>query len=154
MVNSRIHAVLLLSGALAVNLAVPHAAANAEPVTLTATLTGANEPAGGDPKGSGMFEVKIDADSGDFCYTLTAVGIAKATMAHVHTGAAGVNGPPLTTLEVTGAGSDECIAIEPDVLKPIVATPSNYYVNVHNTAYPAGAIRVTLRRDAPCRAGE
>ena len=146
MVNSRIHAALLLSGALVVSLAAPFSAAIAEPVTLTATLTGANEPAGGDPKGSGAFEVKIDAESGDFCYTLTAVGIAKATMAHVHTGATGVNGPPLTILDVTGAGSDECIAIEPDVLKPIVATPGNYYVNVHNAAYPAGAIRGQLQK--------
>jgi hypothetical protein len=145
MVNSRIHAALLLSGALAVNLAVPLAAANAEQVTLTATLTGANEPAGGDPKGSGTFEVKIDPEAGDFCYTLTAIGIAKATMAHVHTGAAGVNGPPAATLEVTGAGNDECIALDPDVLKPIIATPANYYVNVHNATYPAGAIRGQLQ---------
>ena len=80
MVNSRIHAALLLSGVLAANLAVPFAAANAETVNLNATLIGANEPAGGDPKGSGTFEAKIDAEKGDFCYTLTAIGIAKSSM--------------------------------------------------------------------------
>ena len=145
MVNSRIHAALLLSGALTVNLAAPLTAANAEQVTLTATLTGANEPAGGDPKGSGTFEVKIDPEAGDFCYTLTAIGIAKATMAHVHSGAVGVDGPAVTSIDVTGAGSDECIALSPDVLKPIIAAPANYYVNVHNATYPAGAIRGQLQ---------
>ena len=146
MVKSRFHAALLLSGALAASLAVPLAAANAESVTLVATLNGANEPAGGDPKGSGTFQAKIDAESGDFCYTLTAIGIAKATMAHVHSGAVGVNGPPVTSLDVTGAGSDECIALSPDILKPIIATPANYYVNVHNATYPGGAIRGQLQK--------
>ena len=62
-------------------------------------------------------------------------------MAHVHSGTAGANGPPVVTLEM---GSDLCVAVEPDVLKPIVATPEAYYVNVHNAAYPKGAIRGQL----------
>ena len=146
MVKSRIPAALLLSGALAANLAVPLAAASAASVTLISTLAGSNEPASGDPKGSGTFLARVDPDAGDFCYTLTAIGIAKATMAHVHSGAVGVNGPPVMSLDVTGASNDECIAVDPDALKQIIATPANYYVNVHNATYPGGAIRGQLQK--------
>lgn len=129
---------MLLGGALAAMLAVPAAAT---PVTLVATLDGANQPAGGDADGTGTFEVKIDPAEGSFCYTLTADKIDPATMAHVHTGAAGVNGPPVVNLSV---GSNQCAEAKPDVLKSIVAAPAGYYVNVHNAAYPGGAIRGQL----------
>ncbi len=116
-------------------------AAQAASVKLGATLTGA---AGGDPDGTGAFAAEVDADAGDFCYTLTAAKIAKPTMAHVHTGAEGTNGPPVITIDITGAGDDECVAVEPDVLKAIVAAPAGYYVNVHTADFPAGAIRGQL----------
>lgn len=129
---------MLLGGALAALFAVPAAA---ESVVLVATLNGANEPAGGDADGTGTFEVEIDPVEGGFCYTLTADKIDPATAAHVHTGAAGVNGPPVVTLSV---GSGQCVPVKPEVLKPIVAAPAGYYVNVHNAAYPGGAIRGQL----------
>lgn len=114
----------------------------AAPVKLGATLTGAAEPGGGDADGSGTFVVEIDADAGDFCYTVTSAKIAAPTMAHVHTGAAGVNGAPVITIDPKG--NDHCVAVEPDVLKPIVATPDAYYVNIHNAEFPGGAIRGQL----------
>jgi len=123
--------------------AVPGAALAAT-VVLTATLSGANETAGGDPAATGAFRVEVDPDAGDFCYTLTVSKLDKPTMAHVHTGAVGANGAPVVTIEVTGAGGDECIAIEPDKLKPILADPAGYYVNVHSAAFPGGAIRGQL----------
>ena len=129
---------LLLGSAFSALLAVPAVAA---PVTLVATLNGANQTGGGDADGTGTFSAEIDADAGDFCYTLTAEKVDTVTMAHVHSGAAGANGPPVVTLEL---GSDLCVAAEPDVLKAILAAPEGYYVNVHNAAYPAGAIRGQL----------
>ena len=87
--------------------------------------------------------VEVDADAGDFCYSLSAAKIARATMAHVHSGAAGANGPPVITLEL---GSDLCVAAEPELLKKIVAAPQDYYVNVHNAEFPAGAVRGQLGR--------
>jgi len=123
-------------------------AAIAAPVTalaaetkLAATLVGANEPAGGDAKGKGTFSAVIDADAGDFCYTLTANGIGKPTAAHVHSGAAGADGAPVITIEVA---DDECRAVDPALLKQIVAAPASYYVNVHSAAFPAVAIRGQL----------
>lgn len=136
----RIPTAALLAGA----LALPLSPAMAASVKLAATLTGANEPAGGDADATGTFAAEADADAGDLCYTLTAGKMAKPTAAHIHTGAAGVNGPPVVTIDVTGASGDECVAVEPEVLKPIVANPAGYYVNVHNAEFPAGAIRGQL----------
>jgi len=134
--------ILLLGGALAAALSLPSLAL-ANTVTLAATLSGANEAEPGDPKGTGSFSVEIDADAGDVCYVLVAQGIGQATAAHIH---AAADGKPVVTLTVTGADDDLCIAVEPDVLKPIVAAPGDYYVNVHTAAFPKGAIRGTLSK--------
>jgi hypothetical protein len=140
MLKSRI---MLTTAAAVAALALP-AAASAAGVKLTATLTGANETGGGDPDGSGTLSADVDAASGDFCYTLTATGTDTPVAAHVHSGAAGADGPPVITLAVTGEGDDECVAVEPDTLKAILAAPQNYYVNVHTAAMPKGALRGQL----------
>ena len=131
---------LLSTLALSAALAAPQTALAAKTM-LTATLAGSNETGGGDADGTGSFTAEVDADAGDFCYSLAAANIARATMAHVHSGAAGANGPPVLTLEL---GSDLCLAPDPEVLKAIVANPANYYVNVHNAEFPAGAVRGQL----------
>jgi hypothetical protein len=135
---------ILAAVMMAGTMASPLAAAQAKTVTLAATLNGANEPDGGDPDGAGTFSVEIDAGAGDFCYTVTSTGIAPPTMAHIHSGGAGVNGAPVITIDPNG--TDTCIAVEPDVLKPIVATPEAFYVNIHNAEFPGGAIRGQLAK--------
>lgn len=124
--------------------ALPFATAQAAPVKLGATLTGPAEVGGGDADGTGSFSAEVDPDAGDFCYTVTSAKIAAPTMAHVHSGAAGANGPPVITLDPKGA--DLCMAVEPDVLKPILAAPESYYVNVHNAEFPGGAVRGQLMK--------
>lgn len=141
-------AILTLSAAA---LALAPVAAAAETVVLTASLSGANEvgPNGtgaGAPEGNGAFRVEINTDTGDFCYTLYGEKISAPTMAHVHTGAAGSNGAPVITMDVTGKGSDMCIAVEPDKLKPIIANPAGYYVNIHTADFPGGAVRGQLTK--------
>lgn len=125
----------------ALTLAGMPVAALAAPVTLSASLSGAAETAGGDADGKGAFTVEIDAETGDFCYSLSASDIGQPMAAHVHSGAAGTDGPPVVNLEMT---TDECIAVEPSVLKPIVENPAGYYVNVHTAAFPKGAVRGQL----------
>lgn len=142
MTKSRIGSGLAAAIALS-SLALAPAAASAATVKLGATLAGSSEPGSGDGKGKGSFEAEIDPAAGDFCYTLKTEGIGTATAAHVHVGAAGTNGAPVVTVAVA---DDECIAVEPDVLKPIVANPAGYYVNVHTAAFPAGAIRGQLEK--------
>lgn len=129
--------------AAAATLASP---ALAKPVTLTATLTGAAQTGGGDADGTGGFKADADDDSGDFCFTLWAEKTTKPTMSHVHIGAAGADGKPVATLEITGKDSDSCIAMEPSLIKEIVANPAGYYVNVHTADFPNGAIRGQLAK--------
>ena len=136
---SRLAAALALVAGLAMPLA-----AQAASVKLGATLSGTNEPGGGDADGAGTFVVEIDPDAGDVCYTVKSTNIAAPTMAHVHAGAAGVNGAPVLTIDPKG--DDECIAAEPAVLKPIVNNPAGFYVNIHTADFPAGAIRGQLEK--------
>ncbi len=117
---------------------------NAKSSVIGATLSGAAETAGGDPDGTGGFKAELDDESGDFCFTLWAEQTAEPTMAHVHEGASGADGKPVATLEMTGKDSDSCIAMEPDLVKKILAAPKDYYVNVHTADFPKGAVRGQL----------
>ena len=126
-------------------------AASAETVVLTATLSGANEigangNGAGAPNGNGAFRAEIDSETGDVCYTLYAEKTAAPTMAHIHTGAAGVNGGPVITMDVTGKGNDKCMPVEPDKLKAILADPAGFYVNIHTADFPGGAVRGQLTK--------
>ena len=113
---------------------------------LTATLSGANEiPGPGDADGMGMIVARVNPGRGQFCYTLTASKIAPATMAHIHDAAAGVAGPVVIALKAPTSGtSSGCVTISKELAQEIVQHPEEYYANVHNAQYPAGAIRAQL----------
>jgi hypothetical protein len=132
----------LLAGAAAIGLALSPALAAA--TDLHAMLKGAEETGGGDADGTGELKAEVDAESGDFCYSLDAKQTAAPVAAHIHEGAAGSDGPPVITITVTGTESDQCVAVEPDLLKAIIANPAGYYANVHTGDYPKGAIRGQL----------
>ena len=137
---------LLFCTGLGLGLIVMPTLALAAPVKLAATLAGAGEESGGDPDGAGTFSVDADAALGDFCYTLNLTKVGKVTGAHVQLNAVEPDPQPLIKLDVTGASSDECIAVEPKVLEPIVANPGSYYISVHTADFPKGAVRGTLSR--------
>src|SRR5579863_3847260 len=120
-------------------MAIPAAAAPGD-VMLMATLNGAAEtpPASGD--GTGMFMGRLNVGAGQLCYTLTSQNLTALTMAHIHIGATGVAGPPVVVL-APSVPSETCIAVAPDVAAKIAANPGAYYVNIHNTAFPKGAVR-------------
>jgi hypothetical protein len=131
---------LVLAGALA-------APALAAPTKIDVTMTGANEvPGPGADKGEGKAMLTLDPDKGQVCYMLHSSGTDTPTAAHVHKGAVGVAGPPVVMLEAPAKGmSQGCVAVAADVLSAIIATPSDYYVNVHTAAFPKGSMRGQLK---------
>lgn len=114
----------------------------ADPVKLQATLAGG---ADGDADGTGSATVTIDPAGNEVCYTLTVAGIDPATMAHIHKGAAGASGPVAVPFDAPTSGSAQgCKPAAPEVIAAILASPGDYYVNVHNAPFPRGAIRGQL----------
>ena len=117
-------------------------------------LLGSNESPQGDPDGTGIASVTIDVidpslpSGGEVCWDLSYSGIAQPTLAHIHTGAAGTNGPilvpfvPFTNLGPISATG--CTSTSGAVAQQIVDNPAGYYVNVHNGDYPGGALRGQL----------
>ena len=110
-------------------------------------LDGASEvPGPGDPDGSGSAAITVNRGLGEVCWWIEVDGIDQAIAAHIHVGAAGVAGPIVVGLTPPGAdgASTGCASVDRDLAKAIAKDPANYYVNVHNPIYPAGALRGQL----------
>ncbi len=115
---------------------------------LRATLTGTAEvPGPGDSDGRGTATIRLNQGQGKVCFVLTASNITlPAAAAHIHVGGSTVAGPVvvgLTAPDATGT-SFGCVSATRDLIAAIRMNPSNYYVNVHTSDYPAGAIRGQL----------
>ena len=115
---------------------------------LTASLSGAQEvPGPGDPDGRGTAEVTVVDRTDNLCYELEVANIETATAAHIHRGTPGQSGPPVITLDApTDGESNACLSVATELVDEIIRNPANFYVNVHNARYPAGAVRGQLVR--------
>lgn len=135
-------------GSLALLAACNGMGMDAEPDNvLGARLTGAAEvPGPGDSDGSGRAVVRFDAAMPTrVCYELSVTGIAPATAAHIHRGAAGASGPIAVAFAApTDGSSSGCVDVAPAVAAEIMANPAAFFVNVHNADFPGGAVRGQL----------
>lgn len=115
---------------------------------LTASLSGSAEvPGPGDPDGSGMATVTVNPGQERICYTLTVSNIDAATAAHIHVGGSTVAGGVVVTLSAPSDGdSEDCVDVSRELAMNIIRDPSGYYVNVHNPAFPGGAVRGQLSK--------
>lgn len=115
---------------------------------LQTTLTGAAEvPGPGDTDATGTASVTVNPGQKKICYDLTVANIDPATMAHIHAGAAGVAGPVVVTLQApTGGSSSGCVTVTQELALKILKSPADFYVNVHNAAFPSGAARGQLAK--------
>jgi len=119
---------------------------------LTATLTGeaevnaAGEPNQGDLDGEGTARITLNPGQGEVCFDLTTTGIAPPNRGHIHAAPAGANGPIVVDFFNTAAGSQGGCAtgVDRDLIKDIMQNPEQYYFNVHNADFPAGALRGQL----------
>jgi hypothetical protein len=117
--------------------------------TFSTSLSGAEEaPGPGDPNGRGFASLDV-YDAGLVCYTLKVQAIEAPTAAHIHEAPTGVAGPVVADLRIDlaerqGNRLTYCANAPEAVAADIRANPADYYVNVHNPTYPAGAIRGQL----------
>ena len=119
------------------------------------TLTGAAEvnaagvPNQGDPDGTGTASITLNQGQGEVCYELYVENIVlPAAAAHIHVGPSTAPGPVVIGLsapDATGYASG-CVSADPELIKAIRQNPEAYYVNVHNSVYPAGAVRGQLSK--------
>jgi hypothetical protein len=141
--NGRLVAIGLLGVASWLTTPAAHAATTNE----HADLAGSEEiPGPGASGGKGSADITVDDVANTVCYHLTYEGIGKPTMAHIHTGAKGVAGPPAVNLDVAKNGDRGCVPADATVLAAIRDDPGGHYVNIHTAEFPKGAIRGQLNK--------
>jgi len=118
--------------------------------TLQATLNGANHVPPADPDATGTATILVSGTT--LTYTITTQNLTLPPIdQHIHQGAAGVNGPvfiPLPGTWVGGNFSGTTTANAADIAA-VLANPAGFYVNVHTTDFPGGAIRGQLAQISP-----
>jgi len=124
---------------------------NSGPLTgsFTVGLSGAQEVPPADPDGSGTAQVRLEVLNNRVCYALRVANIAPSTVAHIHNAPAGVNGPIVVdfvapTLRASGGCTSPRASAPSDTVQNIINHPEQYYVNVHNSPFPGGAVRGQL----------
>ena len=125
---------------------------------FVAQLTGVNESPVGDTDAVGSAAITFDivdsppaAPVAEVCWDLSYSGLTGTPiLAHIHTGAAGVNGAIIIPFSNLGPSSATgCTPAAPSVVQQILDNPSAFYVNVHTTDFIGGAIRGQLSKGAP-----
>ena len=133
---------------------IPAAAVGAEAGRPFVTmLTGAAEvPGPGDADGSGSASIVLNQGMGTVCFDVSWEDIDGTVVAsHIHVGPADVAGPVVVTLFTGTFGGTDAVSgcatnVDRGLIKAIRQDPSGYYVNVHSTIFPAGAVRGQLSK--------
>ena len=105
----------------------------------------------GDPDGTGSALITVNRGQQEICWHVSASNIAlPASASHIHKAAPGVMGPIVLDLAPPPNNNGSwsvCRSFEglnPAFLEELVESPESFYVNVHNSPYPSGAVRGQL----------
>jgi hypothetical protein len=111
----------------------------------------------GDLNGDGLAKILLNPNSQRVCFELRWSDIDQPAAAHIHAGAVGVNGGIVVDLlgnartvrhaDGTGGAVGCAEGVAPELIQDIGENPGAYYTNVHNAAFPGGAIRGNLEDD-------
>ncbi len=118
--------------------------------TLGAVLTASQEVPPTTTTGFGNATVTFDSTRSNITVTITVANLGAAiNNFHIHEGAAGVAGPVIINLIGLGGvfvngTMTVTVPVPADVALRMVQNPANFYVNVHTTQFPGGAVRGQL----------
>ncbi len=126
------------------------APASASGRPLDAELLGANEVGtAGDRDGFGTAELRVNPGRGQVCFEISVAGLDPVSLGHIHEAPVGANGGvvvdfSLTQADFTDGTASGCVTVARSLAKDIIKDSDGYYVNIHTTAFPAGALRGQL----------
>ena len=106
----------------------------------------------GDPDGTGTGSITVNIGQDRVCWDFTVSNIDPPTRGHIHKAPAGANGDIVVDFFNAAPGTvgplSGCTTtpLGEELLKDIIQNPSAYYLNLHNPAFPAGAIRGQLEK--------
>lgn len=148
----------------------PTTAPSNVPLIFNAVLRPANEvPPVTNAEASGFGSVQVQmnvtrnaantitAATAEFFFDLTGLPDGTTVVgAHIHPGAAGVNGPVVVPLGVSAVAPvvvsgrnvthRSTVAVDPVTAQAIINNPAGFYFNVHSTLNPGGVVRGQLQR--------
>lgn len=104
------------------------------------------ERGNGDRNGRGSFSATLDGRQ--LCYGIQVKNIDDPAAAHIHRGGRRVAGPVVQELVHPTSGdpgsSTNCVRLSRSLARELAGNPGRFYVNVHNAAFPNGAVRGQL----------
>lgn len=162
----------LMAALSAAPLVMPAAQAQTETIVFTAILSASNEvapvvvhPTETSTTGSAFVTLEVTRSGGiitaataRFDASLTGMAANSVIiLAHIHEGAAGVNGPirvdsnispaaPVPTVGGAASFTRTGLAVTPSVAQAIIDNPAGWYFNVHTALSPQGVARGQLVR--------
>ena len=126
--------------------------------TFAVKLSGSQVPGGGDPDAKGFALIRMNPKTETVCLGVAWAKVDGAVTAmHIHMGKAGTTGAhhiELLNDEHLAGGHNffrTCVQGQKhegmsagDAIKEVIDDPSNFYLNIHSTAYEKGALRGQL----------
>lgn len=119
--------------------------------SFSVQLTGQQSVTGGDFDGQGSARLDLDLERGTACYEITWENLdGMVTAFHLHKARRGSDGPHwidfFNNKNFPGEKTtvSECVNSTRENIEAVMKNPSDFYLNVHSTAFEKGAVRGQL----------
>ena len=137
---------LTMLGLVVVAVAAPAGGAQGPTFTYNAGMNGQKEvPGPGDKDASGHARVGVNTSTGQICWDVRVKKVdGTIVAAHIHVGDRNTAGPVAQGITTPTNGTSTGCVVNASLATAIAANPHNYYVNVHSSVFPGGAVRGQL----------